>query len=790
MDPQKGEGAAPKAANTSRASGETLRAGSTAVPGGAATIPARIGKFAVQRLLGSGAFGSVYLATDTDLGRQVAIKVPRAEGLTPATRDRFLREARASATIHHPNVCPVHDVGVQGEVPYIVMHYVPGGTLEGYLDRQGVLPPTQAVALAQKLALGVAAAHEHGVVHRDLKPQNVLFDPAKMLAVITDFGLAITGDEGRAADGSVAGTPAYMSPEQAKGKVSAVGPLSDVYSLGVILFRMLTGVVPFEGPVRAVLAAHVVAPVPTPSAVRPGLDKRLDAIVLKAMAKSPADRYPSAKAFADALAGYASGEPRPVPIAPAAPPAVVPPGAPPVAVVPVPIAPPAVPKAARPAPPPLPPPAPIPEPAAGVRPTAARRKTKKRGSRVWLLVGGAAAVVLTVAAGALVLRFAKSSANRTPVSAKSDEPAKLVPVSQPPRVTPPVTAPKIEPKAEPKVEPKKVEPKPPEPAAVPEASKQAVKDGLDWLARQQMADGGWEFDVAPPYKAERAAATGLAVRPFIWARAVRTARDDAQDRVITRGLGYLARLSQRGKMSDNMYAQGIAAIALCEGYGATRDVDIKPFAQAAVDHIESAQGPNGSWGYTAGTNGDTSIVGWQLQALDAAKAAGLTVSDAVVRRAVAFLDTVAVGPRKSVYGYASNTNAKAGTALSAIGLYARCRLDGWDATTPGLADGVAGLATKRPRGFGELRDLYYYFYATRVVRLYGGDEWQTWAEGPKGADGTRSGGMRDWLLGTRAGGGASAGSWPPEDGFFGTHCGRVGTTAAAVLILQLCNGDR
>jgi serine/threonine-protein kinase len=273
---------------------------------GSAELPAKIGRYEVRELLGEGAFGRVFLAFDPRLNRPVAIKLPKPDGFTDDMRERFVREAWATATIHHPNVCPVFDVGDEGDVPYIVMHYQPGGTLGGHLDRWKVLPPQQAVALAQKLALGMAAAHERGVIHRDLKPANVLYDPSKHLALITDFGLARIGTRaGATAVGAVFGTPLYMSPEQARGETDAVGPHSDVYSLGVILYRMLTGAVPFDGSVYEILLKHNQdAPVP-PSQARRGLDPRLDALVLKAMAKRPADRYPGAKAFADALADYA-----------------------------------------------------------------------------------------------------------------------------------------------------------------------------------------------------------------------------------------------------------------------------------------------------------------------------------------------------------------------------------------------------------------------------------------------------------------------------------------------------
>jgi serine/threonine protein kinase len=271
--------------------------------------PTKLGRFELRAMLGEGAFGRVYRGFDPELRRDVAIKVPHAGALNEEFRERFIREARAVATVHHPNVCPVYEVGSEGEVPYIVMRFVAGTTLAAIVDGlKTPMPPRNALMIVRKLALGMAAAHAQGVTHRDLKPANVLYDTANREVLITDFGLARVGGEANlTAKDSFLGTPAYTSPEQANRQIDDVGPLSDLYSIGVILYEMLTGDVPFNGSVMEVAIAHCITPPKPPSHVRPGIDPRLDEIVLKAMAKKPVERFRSAREFADVITEYLRG---------------------------------------------------------------------------------------------------------------------------------------------------------------------------------------------------------------------------------------------------------------------------------------------------------------------------------------------------------------------------------------------------------------------------------------------------------------------------------------------------
>jgi predicted Ser/Thr protein kinase len=271
----------------------------------AADLPEQFGRYRIIKRLGQGGMGAVYLAQDSQLDRSVALKVPHFTATDgPELLERFQREARAAATLSHPNLCPVYDVGEWQGMHFLTMAYIEGKPLSDYLGTGKLLPERQVAALIRKLALALQEAHARGVIHRDLKPSNIMFNQRKE-PVIMDFGLArrIDRRDARLTQiGDVLGTPAYMPPEQVAGQLDRMGPACDIYSLGVILYEMLTGKLPFDGPVMSVLALILTQEPAKPSAHRPELNPQLEEICLKAMAKQPEDRYATMTELAQALA--------------------------------------------------------------------------------------------------------------------------------------------------------------------------------------------------------------------------------------------------------------------------------------------------------------------------------------------------------------------------------------------------------------------------------------------------------------------------------------------------------
>jgi hypothetical protein len=300
----------------------------------------------------------------------------------------------------------------------------------------------------------------------------------------------------------------------------------------------------------------------------------------------------------------------------------------------------------------------------------------------------------------------------------------------------------------------------------------AVAAALVWLAKQQHADGYWEFDGNS--KADRVAATAMCMLPFL--AAGETHRDGKYKFNVAKGLAYLkTQLRPTGRFAQSeMYSQAIGTIALCELAGMTQDDTIKKMAKLAVDYIVKAQARNGSWGYQAGDAGDTSIVGWQIQALKSARLADIAVSDKVFEQAEAFLESVS--DSGATYGYRTKGSTH---TLTAVGLLCRQYM-GWGPKNPTLARGIKYMwDSYKPRD--DDWNMYYYYYATQVFHFFDGPAWhKDWNPA-----------MREVLLkkqvtekSARAKS-EDVGSWPKDSGQIGTHCGKLGTTALACLTLEV-----
>ena len=275
------------------------------------------GRYELQDVVGSGGMSSVYRARDTVLERTVAIKILHEQySDDPEYVERFRREARALAQLNHPNIVTVIDRGEFEGRQFIVFEHVEGENLKELVDREGQLPVDRALALVHQVARGLAFAHDHGVIHRDVKPHNVLIDEDGV-AKVTDFGIArsLEPADGLTETGTLLGTSEYIAPEQASG--ARVDERSDQYSLAVVLYELLTGEPPYAGDnFMAVAMKHIQQPVPSVRDVRPDVAPRIDAIVSRAMAKRPDDRFPSTEAMMAALeAAQAGRDSAPVPVA-------------------------------------------------------------------------------------------------------------------------------------------------------------------------------------------------------------------------------------------------------------------------------------------------------------------------------------------------------------------------------------------------------------------------------------------------------------------------------------------
>ncbi len=273
--------------------------------------PEQFGRYVIERELGRGGMGAVYLAHDSQLDRKVALKIPffkddadRAEAI-----ERFSREARTMATVQHANLCPVFDVGQFQQWHYLTMAYIDGQTLAEKLDDSGAMATDVAVALLQKVALALHQAHEAGIVHRDLKPANIMLTKNGE-PIIMDFGLArrqVAGEAELTHSRAVMGSPSYMAPEQVEARQAEIGPATDIYALGVMLYLLVTGKRPFVGSAASIFGQIVSQTPEAPSKLRYELPTAIDAICMKAMEKAPKKRQATATEFAAELSRVPSG---------------------------------------------------------------------------------------------------------------------------------------------------------------------------------------------------------------------------------------------------------------------------------------------------------------------------------------------------------------------------------------------------------------------------------------------------------------------------------------------------
>ena len=264
------------------------------------------GRYRIERKLGAGGMADVYLAEDQELGRRVAIKILNSRhGNDDQFIERFRREAKNAAALNHPNIVSIYDRGEAEDTYYIAMEYLDGRTLKELIVSRGAAPINVAIEYARQILSALRFAHRHGIVHRDIKPHNVLVDGEGRVKV-TDFGIARAGTSQMTETGSIVGTAQYLSPEQAKG--GEIDPRSDLYSLGVVLYELLTGKTPFDGETPVEIAMKHLSTTPKPpSSLRPDVPRELDMVVMRALAKNPDERYQSADEMEGDLERVARG---------------------------------------------------------------------------------------------------------------------------------------------------------------------------------------------------------------------------------------------------------------------------------------------------------------------------------------------------------------------------------------------------------------------------------------------------------------------------------------------------
>lgn len=278
-------------------------------------MPKKLGRYEIVRELGKGAMGVVYEGIDPNIGRRVAIKTARrdvleASGMAEEMMERFLREARAAGNLNHPNIITIYDSDEEDGLAYIAMEYLDGGDLRDTLDRRTSLDVEEIAEIGAQICDALAAAHDDGVVHRDVKPANIL-TPSSGKLIVADFGIARVADSNLTQEGAMIGTPHYMSPEQFMGH--KIDGRTDLFSVAIILYELLTGEKPFGGEALSTVMHHVIKSTPAaPSELNVAVPKAMDTVVMKALAKRPAERYVDGRAMAAALREAVKATPDPV----------------------------------------------------------------------------------------------------------------------------------------------------------------------------------------------------------------------------------------------------------------------------------------------------------------------------------------------------------------------------------------------------------------------------------------------------------------------------------------------
>jgi serine/threonine-protein kinase len=372
--------------------------------------PATIGKYQIRGVLGRGAMGTVYDGWDPVIGRRVAIKTVRlldeADSEALEGLERFKREAQAAGRLSHPNIVGVYDYGETAETAYIVMEFVEGQSLKQMLDARERFPVAETVRIMEQVLAGLQFSHDSGVIHRDIKPGNVMIAKGGRVK-LADFGIARIESSVMTQDGTMLGTPAYMSPEQLMAQT--VDSRSDIYSAGVVLYQMLTGERPFEGGLTAIIHKALNTVPPRPSEISVTAPANLDAVVARAMAKRPGDRYPDADSFARAMRAAFEAPDLPLPACDAA-------AEDEATLVTRPAATPA--------------PAPAPRPAAAPVEAPLPPASKASGGPNIAVLGGIAAVVLLAIGGGAWFMLQPSSPTPTPLASTAAPSSQTVTVTQ------------------------------------------------------------------------------------------------------------------------------------------------------------------------------------------------------------------------------------------------------------------------------------------------------------------------------------------------------------------------